>query len=370
MNQRQCTPVLLLLCLLAVSACTPAPPVRLGFLGGLSGRVSDLGEAGRNGAQLAVEQVNASGGLAGRTIELRIQDDQQNKDSAIKAVESLIQEKVDAIVGPMTSAVAEWILPSIQAAGMITVSPTITASTMSAKDDFLFKIAPSVAENGLRSAQYQYAQGSRRAGIVFDLSNRAYTADWAEHWGKSFVALGGAVVAQASFTSGDDQGYTAAIQQLDQAKPDVLLFVTNAVDTVRLTQLARNRGLTQPVTTSTWAGTENLIQLGGRTVEGMTLTQFFNRDDSSAGYRAFADAYRTRFQQEPGFASVAAYDATRATLQALAAAGKGGLSLKQALLAAGPYRGLQESWNFDRFGDARRRTFVTVVRDGRFTVVE
>jgi branched-chain amino acid transport system substrate-binding protein len=370
MNTRQGAAALSLASLLALGACTPQPPVRLGFLGGLSGRVSDLGEAGRNGAQLAVEQANATGGVGGRAIELSMRDDQQNKDSAIKAAESLIQERVDAIVGPMTSAVAEWILPTIQNAGVVTVSPTITASTLSAKDDFLFKIAPSVAENGQRSAQYQYAQGSRRAGIVFDLSNRAYTADWAEHWGKSFVALGGAVVAQASFTSGDDQGYAAAIKQVSQAKPDVLLFVTNAVDTVRLTQLARNLGLAQPVTTSTWAGTENLIQLGGRTVEGMTVTQFFNRDDSSVGYRAFADAYRLRFKQEPGFASVAAYDATRATLQALAVAGKGGPKLKQALLAAGPYRGLQESWNFDRFGDARRRTFVTVVRNGGFTVVE
>ncbi len=138
---------------------------------------------------------------------------------------------------------------------------------------------------------------------------------------------------------------------------------------MRLVQLSRNLGLHQPVTTSTWAATEHLIQLGGRTVEGITVAQFFNRDDASPRYRAFAAAYRARFKQEPGFASVAAYDATKAVLTALAKVGRD-QSLKQALLAAGPYEGLQDRWSFDRNGDARRQTHITVVRNGRFVLVE
>lgn len=355
--------------LLALAACAPPEPMKLGFLGGLTGRVADLGEAGRNGALFAVEEANAAGGLSGRRIELLIQDDAQNAETAVKAAESLVAARVDAIIGPMTSSVAEAILPTITRAGLVAVSPTITASSLSGKDDTLFKVAPSVAENTRRSAAQQFARGARRVAIAYDLSNRAYTADWAEHWKKDFVALGGAVVAEASFTSGEDRSYGAALKPLAAARPDGLLFVASAVDTVRLTQLARNLGMTQLVTAATWAATENLVQLGGRTVEGMTMTQFFNRDDSSPRYRAFAAAFRARFRQEPGFASVAAYDATRATFEALAKTGRN-QSLKEALLAAGPYEGLQERWNFDRFGDAQRRTYVTAVRDGRFVIVE
>lgn len=355
--------------LLALAACSPPEPLKLGFLGGLSGRVADLGEAGRNGTLLAVEEANTAGGIGGRKIELLIYDDEQQATAAIKATEALLAAGVVAIVGPMTSSMSEAILPVATRAGMIVVSPTVTSSSLAGKDDILFRVAPSVETSTRRSAAFEYARGIRRIAIVNDLSNRAYTADWAEHFRRDFTRLGGEVVAEASYMSGDDASYTVAIEKIAGAKPDLLHLVANAVDTVRLTQLARNLGLTLPVTTSTWAATEHLIQLGGRTVEGITMSQFFNRDDASPRYRAFAAAYTARFMQEPGFASVAAYDATQAIFTALTKAGKG-QPLKDALLAAGPYEGLQERWNFDRYGDAQRQTYISVVRNGRFVLVE
>ena len=355
--------------LLTLAACGPPEPVKLGFLGGLSGRVADLGEAGRNGALLAVEASNAAGGVNGRKVELLIHDDEQQAAAAIKATEALVAARVEAIIGPMTSAMGEAVLPVATRAGLVVVSPTITSSLLAGKDDVLFKVAPSLDTSTRRSAAFEYARGIRRAAIVYDLGNRAYSADWAEHFRRDFTALGGGVVAEASFMSGEDAGYGQAIKEIAVAKPDLLHLVANAVDTVRLTQLSRNLGLTQPVTTSTWAATEHLLQLGGRTVEGMTVAQFFNRDDASPGYRAFTTAYAARFKQQPGFASVAAYDATKAVLTALAKAGKG-QPLKQALLSAGPYEGLQERWNFDGNGDAQRQTYITAVRNGRFVHVE
>lgn len=355
--------------LLALAACGPPEPVRLGFLGGLTGRVADLGEAGRHGVLLAIEEANAAGGVNGRKIELLIHDDEQQAAVAIKATEALVAARVEAIIGPMTSSMGEAILPVAKRAGMVVVSPTITSSLLAGKDDVLFRVAPSVGTSTRRSAAFEYARGARRVAIVYDLGNRAYTADWVEHYRKDFTALGGEVVAEASFMSGDDISYGEAIKKIAVAKPGCLHFVANAVDTVRLVQLSRNRGLNQPVTASTWAATEHLTQLGGRTVEGIKVTQFFNRDDDSRRYRAFAAAYHARFQQEPGFASVAAYDATTAVLAALAKVGRD-QSLKQALLAAGPYEGLQDRWRFDRNGDVVRQTHVTVVRNGRFVLVE
>jgi branched-chain amino acid transport system substrate-binding protein len=67
-------------------ACTPPEPVRIGFLGGLSGRVADLGIGGRNGAILAVEMRNQHGGIKGRPIELIAEDDQQDAEIARQAI--------------------------------------------------------------------------------------------------------------------------------------------------------------------------------------------------------------------------------------------------------------------------------------------
>jgi branched-chain amino acid transport system substrate-binding protein len=357
-----------LIALLTLTACSPSETVKLGYLGGLSGRGADLGEAGRDGALLAVEQANAEGGVRGRKIVLLIEDDEQNPVVALKAAQTLVAAKVDALIGPMTSAIGDVVLPKINEVGLVSISPTITASTLAGKDDMLFKVAPSVEENTRRSAAFDFAQGTRRVAIAYDLNNRVFSEDWAKHYRAEFVSLGGAVVAEAGFTSGEDASYSRAIRQLVGSKPDCILLVSNAVDTVRLTQLARNIGFKSHVSTSTWAGTEYLLELGGRTVEGITLTQFFDREDQSTRYLAFSKAFRDRFNREPGYASVAAYDATRALFVAMSQRGAG--SLKEALLTSGPYEGLQESWGFDRNGDARRKARIAVVRNARFVIVE
>lgn len=353
----------LLLLPLALAACSrPAPPLKLGFLGGLSGRVADLGEAGRNGTLLAVEQCNQAGGLQGRPVELLIADDEQNADAARRGIESLRQAGAMALIGPLTSAMGVAVLPLINQHQLLTISPTITSTELFGQDDYLLLVAPPVSENCLRSARHLHAKGLRRAAVAYDLGNRSYTEDWLRHFTKSFSALGGQVVGQASFQSG--AGYGEVVSQLLASKPDLLMFAANALDTVRLTQAARNQGATQAISAASWAATESLLQLGGRTVEGISLPQYFDRDDRSPRYLAFAEAYRQRFKQEPGFASVAAHDATRALLSVLN--GKTGPALKTALLGGQRFEGLQATFAFDRYGDAERQTHMTEVRDGRF----
>lgn len=356
---------LLFCCALLTVGCAPPEPVRLGFIGGLSGRVADLGEGGRNGTQLAVELANEEGGIHGRKIELLIEDDGQNAEMALAAVDRLAAARVVAVIGPMTSAMAVAVLEPSARAGLLLVSPTATATTLTDKDDNLFRIVSSTAEHARISAESFRALGNRRVVGIYDTNNAAYTTDWLEQYRAAFEAKGGAIVAAVPFTSGDDASYGAAVNQLKAVDADAFHFVASASDTVRLLQLARAAGLRQSASAATWAATEQLIELGGRSVEGLRLTQFFDREDASPRYLAFSTAYRARFGRGPGFACVTAYDAARAVIDALRKQ-ESRQSLKEALLAAGPYEGLQGQWSFNRHGDAMRSIWVTVVRDGRF----
>ena len=126
---------MLALLLLALTACAPPQPVKLGFLGGLSGRVADLGEAGRHGVLLAVDEANAAGGVNARKVELLIKDDEQQAAAAIKAIEELVAARVDAVIGPMTSSMGEAVLPVASRAGLVVVSPTVTFSLLAGRDD-------------------------------------------------------------------------------------------------------------------------------------------------------------------------------------------------------------------------------------------
>ena len=100
-------------------------------------------------------------------------------------------------------------------------------------------------------------------------------------------------------------------------------------------------------------------------VEGFLIVQNYDRDDGSERFRAFSDAYFKRFQVNPGYSSVSAYDATTVVLKALKMRSKGE-TLKVAALRSGPYAGLQQEMVFDANGDTTRKVFFTEIRGGRY----
>ncbi|MFO1346596.1 MAG: ABC transporter substrate-binding protein [Rhodocyclaceae bacterium] len=350
-----------------LAACTPPEPIRLGFIGGLSGRVADLGESARNGFQLAIEQANAAGGINGRRIEMLVKDDAQDPAKARQAAEALAAAGVTAIIGPVTSAMAEPVLTAATAAGLPVVSPTVTTSALTGKDDLFLRVTEDTRGYSDLAANHHFRKtGLRRVAIVFDTRNRAYTEDWVQGFRLSFTGLGGKVVAEVPFESGDMPNHPALVRELLAGKPDGLVFVSSAIDAARFAQAARDAGARQTLIGVEWAATERFIELGGKAVDGVYLTQFFDRQSAAPEFQSMRQAYEARFKAPPGFASVGAYDATSAVLQALAQKGSG--TLKQALLEKGPFKGSQQPVQFDRFGDARRQVFITVIRDGQFVV--
>lgn len=351
-----------------LSSCGSEPTLRIGLLGGLSGSVADLGEAARAGAQLAVEQSNAEGGVHGRQLELLPRDDAQDPEKARAAMAAFERDGVVAIIGPMTSAMAEAVLPASASANLVLISPTVSASRLLGRDDTLFMALTSTQHNARQAAHYHASRKWRRLLALYDTRNSSYSEDWLSVYREAIGSHGGRLVQAVPFSSGQPDSYQQAVRQLRGREADAIIYVANAVDTVRLLLLVRQAGWRLPALGVTWSATEQLLELGGREVEGMPSIQLFNRELATPRYQAFLRTYRERFTQEPGFASVAAYDATQALIQALRQR-RPDQSVKQALLHAGPYEGLQERWNFDLYGDVQRRNYITIVRDGRFVAV-
>ncbi len=346
--------------------CTPPEPIRLGFVGGISSRVADLGIGGRNGALLAVEMRNASGGVNGRQIELLVEDDQQLPEVAQKAVTRLIGRKVDAIVGPMTSAMAMATVPLVNQAQVLMVSPTVTTPLLTGQDDYFFRVIASTTEYAQKSAAYHFTvQGSRRIAAVLDMRNQSYSQPWLRDYQAAFEAAGGVISDTVSFSSGDDSRFSALVERVLHSRPDGVLILANSVDTALLAQQVRKHDGKVSIFTSEWAATERLLELGGKAIEGMVIAQFLDRASQQASYLAFHKAYLERFQHTPGFAGLTGFDAANVILDTLAAR-TDGQTTKQALLARQKFTGAQSVIQFDANGDARRDTFMTTIRDGAF----
>jgi branched-chain amino acid transport system substrate-binding protein len=354
---------------LALSSCSPPEPVRIGFLGGLSGRVTDLGIGGLNGVRLAVDQRNKAGGIKGRPIELIETDDQQDPEMARAAVARLIEHRVVAIVGPMTSAMAVATVPLIDQAKLVMVSPTVTTEDLSGLDDYFFRVIPSTREFvGTSAAYYRSVLGLRRVRLVYDLRNRSYSESWLNEFNKAFSATGGELLEALSFTSNDQLDFNILAHRSLAENPDGIILISNSVDAAMLCQSIRQHNQSIALGTSEWAATERLSELGGSSVEGVTVAQFFDRQSAQPAYVAIRDAYVKRFGQPPGFAGLLAFDAANVVLDALEKKGDD-QSLKQAILMQRNFTGVQKPISFDASGDSHGGTFMVTLKNRTFTPI-
>ena len=368
---RRATALFAVLALLLTGCAPPPEPISIGFIGGSSGRVADLGIAGRDGVQLAVDLRNQAGGVGGRAVRLLIRDDEQNPEAAARALRELIDQGVVAVVGPMTSAMAMATVPIANEAKLLMISPTVSTEDLSGRDDYFFRVGSSNHANAAEVARHhlQRKPAQRRLAVAYDVGNRAYSETWLGGFRTTFEGGGGQLLKTIAFESGGEKSLRQIAEELLHSGADGILIVANSVDTALLCQQIRKLGSGLPILAAEWAATERLLELGGKAVEGLMVGQNFNRSSEDPRYLAFREAYSERFHREPGFGGTLAFDAANVLLEALARR-QGEQSVKEALLRVRRFDGLQAPIVFDDFGDVQLGVFMTVVRDGRLAVVD
>ena len=353
---------------LALAACQKAP-IKVGGAFGLSGRHYDLGVSGRNGATLAVEDLNAAGGIGGRRLELLVRDDQQEPEAACRAVQGLVDQGVVAIIGHMTSSMTEATLPLANQAHVLLVSPTTSASSFQGLDDWLVMLYPSTSTSvDMLAERILRVDGVRRLAVIHDLSNRAFTQSWYDLVRQRMQA-GGGEAASVPFTSGAERSLGVVAERALAAGPGGVLVVANALDSAALCQQLRKRSATVHLYGTDWGFTQDVVSQGGRAVEGATFTLKVNLAEQQPAFVRFRDAYQARFSRAPDFAALLAYEAVQLVAEGLRRDSTRD-GLRRAILGLGTFHGLQEDFRIDRFGDVERRQFLMTVRDGRIVPLE
>lgn len=341
----------------------------LGFVAGLTGKTADLGVGGRNGAQLAVENFNAAGGLAGRPVQLLVKDDESSPERAKQVLNELIAAQVPVTVGPMISAIATATVPLANNAGMALVSGTVTTNALSGLDDQFFRVISSTAEHAATMATYLHGKRqARRVSLLLNLGNRAYAESWAGDFAAAMQRLGGKIGTRVEYSGGEDSDFNALADQLCQDAPDAVILITNTVDAAHVARALAQRRCKALRATSEWAGTGKLAELGGSAVEGFIVPQYLDLDSRTPAWLAFREQYQKRFQQSPGYPAVLTYNATQTALRALAER-RGDESVKQALLRLRQFDGLQSPFSLDANGDVRLPTYLTEIRAGSYTSI-
>ena len=356
--------------LVFVSACDrPAEPIKIGFIASLTERTGDVGLAARNGALLAIEQINSSGGLKGAPVELLVRDIGNDPAKARTAMEELSGQGVYVSVGPVLSSMAVVLAPLAEAAGHLLVSPTVSTNMLGEKDDYFLRIYPQCRETATLLAGHVYRKQHRRMAIIIDQSNRAFTEDWRDVFKEKFKQQGGEVVRSISYLSGSDQGFLELTSRALESNADGLLIIGSAIDAAMIVQQLDKISNKVPVYVSEWSFTRDFLTHGGRAVEGASLFHTFNEQSQTPKYLKFVENFKQRFGSVPSFPAVHAYDSTTLVLAGLQQGARSGEKLKHQILHLGKFETLQSSIKLNRFGDVTRDLYLTEVRNGGFVVV-
>ncbi len=353
-----------------VSGCSENKPLKIGFVGALTGRNGDLGTAGRDGALLAVESINAVGGVGGRKLELVIRDDKSDPEEAKRVVRELVDSKVAAIVGPMTSSMASATIPIVDASKILMLSPTVSGSgsDFMARDDYFIRLNLN-SDVAAATAEKMKKMGINNVALIYDMANKSYSASLVDAFKTKFTSLGGLIAADQPFSSKEKPNLTTLAQSAIGKKPGGILIVAGALDSAMLCQQLNKLGSTFPVFIAEWAGTSEFLKAGGGAVSGVYIFQHFNSDSTNPAFVSFKNDYIKRFGDLPPFAATYSYEAVSIITEAIKK--DANISrIKETIIGLHQFKGLQSDIVIDKNGDPIRPFSLMQVRDGRFAMID
>ncbi|MDC7217529.1 MAG: ABC transporter substrate-binding protein, partial [Spirochaetales bacterium] len=346
-------------------------PIRLGFSGTLKGKYSDLGVQGRNGALLAVEDINEAGGINGRKIEFIVRDDQNTPEGAVKADRELVAEGVSVIIGHMTSSQSMTAVQGMKESGVVYIAPTTSTPLLQGIKDNFFRVIPTLTDLSKGLAEYSVDKlGKKKLAVVWDTSNQAFSESYKKVFIEKFEEKGGNLVGEISIGKQKKSvDWQKIVDELKSMNPDAVVMVTSARDLAVFAQFCTLNKTNWTILSSMWGYTKELVQTGGKSVEGILFVVHFAEDEPEGEYAEFRERFIKRFGWPPNFAAVFGYQAVQVFAEAVKRNGgstKGlaavvpGISFDDSLI--GPFE-------INEFGDVKRNGHIVTVKDGHFVTV-
>lgn len=286
----------------------------------LSGAVAAYGNAEKQGIDLAVEEINAAGGVLGKEIELIQKDNKSdNNEAGTVAANLATNSKVVAMIGPATSGATKSALPSATKAQVPVITPSGTDDSITVANDqvqtYAFRSCFQDSFQGKILAKYaNETMAAEKAVILGDNSS-----DYATGLTKAFKGeYAGEIVMEENFTAGD-KDFQALLTKIKDADFDVLFVPGYYAEDGLIIKQAREMGITQPIIGADGFGDANLTKIAGaENVHDVYYTAHFSANAPATDkVEPFIEAFEAEYNEEPSQFAALAYDAVYMLKQAI-----------------------------------------------------
>ena len=322
---------------LSFSSCskTESDSVKIGGVFPLSGQVAVYGVECKNGVDLAIEEINAAGGINGKQVVLVSEDDEGMPDKTVNAFKKLsTKDNVKYVIGSLTSGCAQAITTLAKASKIVQLAPAATSPAITLIDnettnDFVFRacfIDPFQGTVGGKFAAQTL--GSKRAAILYDIGND-YSVGLAENFKIAFVQEGGEIVSEESYAT-NDKDFNAQLTKIKNANPDVV-YLPDYYGTVALiAKQLRAQGINTPIVGAD--GWDGLTSNAGEEVLNGFYSNHYAVDSTEPAVQKFVESFRVKYNKDPNSFAALGYDCVYMIRDAILDAGsEDSMAVREAL---------------------------------------
>ncbi|MDR2185110.1 MAG: ABC transporter substrate-binding protein [Treponema sp.] len=342
--------------------------VAIGAVFPLSGQVAFYGTESRDGALLAIDEINAAGGLLGKQLVLISEDDEGDSAKSVNAFTKLTtRDKVSFILGSSTSGATQAMTALAQQGKVILISPSATNIAITRAGDYIFRACFIDPFQGVVGADFAYnTLKSRRAAVLYD-AGADYNTGLAETFKEQFKKNGGQIAADEAYQTGDVD-FNAQVTRIRAANPDVVYLPNYYNDVALQAKQLRAQGVSCAFLGGDgWDGLVDLIEDAGDEVLNGYWSAGFASDTTDPRGQVFVKAYQAKFNKPASQFAALGYDSMMLVADGIKAAGTFDTAAVKDAMAKinGPY--VTGSIRFDQNRDPiKGATILEIVRkDGK-----
>jgi branched-chain amino acid transport system substrate-binding protein len=348
-------------------AATSGEPIKIGHYASLTGKDAAFGVATRKGVLLAVEEINAKSGVLGRKLEYLVEDIQSKQGESATAVKKLIsRDKVAAVIGANASTNSLEAAPICQNAKIPMMAISSTAPRVTEIGDHIFRICFIDPFQGAVLAKFAHASLKAKRLALLTSNNSPYSVGLSAVLRERFTALGGTVVAEQKFAEGD-KDFRAQLTAIKSGKPDVIAATGFYTEAALICRQARALGLEVPVIGGDGWEAPQLVELGGKAVEGTYYCTYFSAENQAPEVQDFVRRYKARWSNEtPEGVSALGYDAMYLLAAAMERAGTTqGPKFRDAIASTKDFAGVTGRTTIDEKRNSSKSAVILTVKNGR-----
>ena len=355
---------------LATVRADDAPkPWKVGAYASLTGSEATWGQSYERGSRLAIDEINAAGGVLGRPLELVIDDNRSKSGDSATIVRKLIsRDKVIAVLGEVSSGRSLEAAPFCQQMRIPMISngsnPKVTEV-----GDYIFRVAYIDPFQGAVMARFAREHlHITRVGLLTDTTN-AYAVGLGRFFKERFMHEGGIVALEQRY-SGSERDFKAQLTALRAASVDAIFVPGYYTEVGLIAVQARELGFRGPILGGDGWASPQLAELAGAALHDTYYCDNFSLESNDPVTRRFIERYRARYQVDPDSIAPLAYDAVALLADALTRAGSAQpAKLRQALATTSGFAGVSGSLTIDAKRNPQKPAYVVGFRDGQYRLV-